>query len=352
MRPKATDLTTAQALRAKLEAAGQKLVFTNGCFDLLHAGHVRYLAEARALGDALVIGLNSDASVRSLKGEGRPLNSEADRLEVLNALEAVDGTVIFEGDRATDLIAALRPHIYAKGGDYTPESLHEGEKAALDAAGTEIQILSLVPGKSTSGTIAKMAADDASFPRIGVLGSGTGSNFVALQEAILVGSLKAEVVLVLSDVSDAKILDRARNYGIEAIHVPPGDHPNRFSAAAQKETHDRLKAARVDLVVCAGFMKVVKEPLLSGFAGKLINIHPSLLPKFKGLEAWKQALEAGVPETGCTVHHVCAGIDEGAIIAQAKVPVLADDTATTLHARIQEAEHQLLPKAVGELLKI
>ena len=351
MRPKATDLTTAKALRAKLDAAGQKLVFTNGCFDLLHAGHVRYLAEARALGDALVIGLNGDASVRSLKGEGRPLNPEADRLEVLNALEAVDGTVIFEGDRATDLIAELRPHIYAKGGDYTPESLHEGEKAALDAAGTEIQILSLVEGKSTSGTIAKMAADSTSLPRIGVLGSGTGSNFVALQEAILAGTLKAEVVLVISDVADATILERARNYGIEAVHVPPGDHPKRFSAAAQKETHDRLKAARVDLVVCAGFMKVVKEPLLSGFAGKLINIHPSLLPDFKGLEAWKQALEAGVPEAGCTVHQVSAGIDEGAIISQAKVPVLPDDTAETLHARIQVQEHRLLPEAVGRLLK-
>lgn len=139
-----------------MELAGRKLVFTNGCFDLLHAGHVRYLQQARALGDALVVGLNSDRSVRELKGEGRPVNTQDDRAEVLAALGCVDYVVIFDGKRATELIRAVHPHIYAKGGDYTPESLDPEERAGLAKAGARIEILPLVPGRSTTAVLERL----------------------------------------------------------------------------------------------------------------------------------------------------------------------------------------------------
>jgi rfaE bifunctional protein nucleotidyltransferase chain/domain len=141
---------------ADLGGRGQKLVFTNGCFDLLHVGHVRYLQAARKLGDALAVALNSDASVRALKGESRPINNEADRAEVLAALECVDFVTIFPDERVTNLAREVRPHIYAKGGDYTIESLNAEERTALQQAGAEIKILPLVPGKSTTGTIEKL----------------------------------------------------------------------------------------------------------------------------------------------------------------------------------------------------
>ena len=119
-------------------AQGQRLVFTNGCFDLLHVGHVRYLQAARALGDALLVAVNGDASVRALKGPTRPINSEHDRAEVLAALACVDFVTIFHTERVTELVRAIRPHIYAKGGDYTVESLDSGERAALAEIGAEI----------------------------------------------------------------------------------------------------------------------------------------------------------------------------------------------------------------------
>jgi rfaE bifunctional protein nucleotidyltransferase chain/domain len=139
-----------------MRAAGRKLVFTNGCFDLLHAGHVRYLQQARALGDALLVALNGDASVRGLKGPGRPLNCEEDRAEVLSALACVDYVTIFQDERVTALVSEIKPQIYAKGGDYTVESLNPGEVAALRAAGAEIKILPLVPGRSTTSIIERM----------------------------------------------------------------------------------------------------------------------------------------------------------------------------------------------------
>jgi rfaE bifunctional protein nucleotidyltransferase chain/domain len=132
---------------------GKTIVFTNGCFDLLHAGHVRYLASARQLGDILVVGLNGDASVRELKGEGRPLNSEEDRSEVIAALGAVDYVIVFDEKRAANLMREVRPQIYAKGGDYTVNSLDPDEVAALKEIGARIEILPLVPGKSTSQLI-------------------------------------------------------------------------------------------------------------------------------------------------------------------------------------------------------
>lgn len=147
------DLT---ALGARYAAEGRKLVLTNGCFDLLHIGHVRYLEEARQCGDALMVAVNSDISVRELKGPTRPINGELDRAEVLAALRCVDHVTIFAGKRVTEVIRALRPAVYAKGGDYTPETLDPGEKAALDDVGTEIRILQLVPGRSTTTILEKV----------------------------------------------------------------------------------------------------------------------------------------------------------------------------------------------------
>lgn len=142
-------------IRENLAAQGRKLVFTNGCFDILHPGHVRYLQQARTLGDALLVAVNSDESVRALKGESRPINCEEDRAEVLAALGCVDFVTVFPDVRATNLLREIQPQIYAKGGDYSPESLNAEERAALDAIGAEIKILPLVPGKSTTSIIEK-----------------------------------------------------------------------------------------------------------------------------------------------------------------------------------------------------
>lgn len=143
------------ARRDELAAAGRKLVFTSGCFDLLHAGHVRYLKAARELGDALLVAINGDESVRALKGPTRPINNEEDRVEVLAALESVDFITLFHSQRTVDLIRTIRPHVFAKGGDYTVDTIDQLERAELDKAGAEIHILPVVPGKSTTATIAK-----------------------------------------------------------------------------------------------------------------------------------------------------------------------------------------------------
>jgi D-glycero-beta-D-manno-heptose 1-phosphate adenylyltransferase len=135
---------------------GKRLVLTNGCFDLLHVGHVRYLQAARALGDALAVALNSDASVRALKGEGRPINPEDDRAEVLAALECVDYVALFSEMRATRFLETVNPAIYVKGGDYTLETLDREERAALEKIGVEIKILPLQPGYSTSRLISRL----------------------------------------------------------------------------------------------------------------------------------------------------------------------------------------------------
>lgn len=336
-------------LRATLNEQGKKLVFTNGCFDLLHAGHVRYLDQARALGDALVVALNSDASVRALKGPGRPLNTQNDRAEVLAALRAVDAVVVFDDARATSLIEAIQPHVYAKGGDYTVDSLNREEKAALDQAGTEIRILPLVPGRSTTSTINKMSdGKDSDCLRIAVLGSGEGSNLRAIIAAIQNHTLNAEIVAALSDVAESPFLNLAREAGVPALFVDPGSNPRKLGDAAQKEIFEHLERVRVDVVVLAGFMRILKAPVISAYAGRIVNVHPSLLPKHKGANAPQLALEAGDAESGCTVHLVTAEIDAGRILSQAKVPVLAGDTAETLHARIKLQEHKLLPQVLHE----
>jgi rfaE bifunctional protein nucleotidyltransferase chain/domain len=156
MNSKIFSLPDMRARANEIRESGQKLVLTNGCFDLLHTGHVRYLQEAKQLGDFLVVAVNGDESVRALKGEGRPINRADDRAEVLAALESVDYVTIFSEPRVTAVIEALRPAIYVKGGDYTPETLDSGEVAALKQVGAEIRTVALVPGKSTSAMIARM----------------------------------------------------------------------------------------------------------------------------------------------------------------------------------------------------
>lgn len=185
--------------------------------------------------------------------------------------------------------------------------------------------------------------------RLGVLGSGKGSNYRAIQEAILRAALNAETAVVISDVETAGILQAARDYGVRAEYVAPGRFRTKLEPDAEERVVKLLKEAGAELVVLAGYMRIVKEPLLSAFSGKIINIHPSLLPAFPGLEAWKQALAAGAAESGCTVHYVDNGMDTGPIIARRRVPVLPGDTPETLHARIQEAEHEVYPEVVRRI---
>lgn len=156
MSGKILDPDPLAVIAESLRAQDRKLVLTNGCFDLLHTGHVRYLQAARALGDALVVAINGDDSVRALKGEGRPLNPERDRAEVVAALECVSYVVIFPEVRVTRLIEKVRPSIYVKGGDYTPASLDPEERAALEKIGAEIRIVQFAPGHSTSGLIERV----------------------------------------------------------------------------------------------------------------------------------------------------------------------------------------------------
>lgn len=184
---------------------------------------------------------------------------------------------------------------------------------------------------------------------LGILGSGSGSNMGAILDAIDAGTLDARIAIVLSDNPQGYILERARQRGIETGIIDCRGFRTKFPEEAQQETADRLKAAGVDLVCLAGFLRLVKRPLLDAFPQRILNIHPAILPAFPGLEAWKQALDAGVSETGATVHFVDEGMDTGPVILQQRVPVLPDDTAESLHARIQIAEHQLYPEAIKQL---
>lgn len=184
---------------------------------------------------------------------------------------------------------------------------------------------------------------------LGVLGSGSGSNMQAILDAIDAGTLDARIGLVLSDNTDAFILERARQRGIETGVIDCRGFRTKFPEEAQQETADRLKAAGVEIVCLAGFLRLVKRPLLDAFPDRILNIHPSLLPAFPGLESWKQALDAGAAEAGCTVHFVDEGMDTGPIILQESMPILADDTAASLHARIQGIEHRLYPAAIRKV---
>ena len=181
---------------------------------------------------------------------------------------------------------------------------------------------------------------------LGILGSGSGSNMQAILDAIEAGTLDAKVGLVLSDNPGAYILERAKKHGIETGIIDCGGFRTKYPEEAQAETAARLKAAGVDFVCLAGFLRLVKRPLLDAFPSRILNIHPSLLPAFPGLESWKQALEAGASEAGCTVHYVDDGMDTGPIILQEAVQILPGDTAESLHARIQIVEHRLYPAAI------
>ena len=187
--------------------------------------------------------------------------------------------------------------------------------------------------------------------RIGVLGSGKGSNFVAIADACAAGQVPATIALVLSDVPDALILERARERNLPSSYLSPGKYRTKLDEEAERAYIDALRAAKVDLIALAGFMRVLKGQFLSAFSGRIVNIHPSLLPSFPGLEAWKQALDYGVKATGCTVHFVDAGVDSGPILGQQTVPVLDSDTPETLHLRIHAAEHDLYPRCIAAIAR-
>lgn len=186
--------------------------------------------------------------------------------------------------------------------------------------------------------------------RLGILGSGKGSNFRAIADAIAARTLDAEVRIVVSDMENAGILSLARERGLRAEFVAPGRFKTKLEPEAERRVVELLSAAGVELVVLAGYLRMIKPPLLDAFPRRIVNIHPSLLPAFPGLEAWTQAHAAGAAETGCTVHYVDAGMDSGEVIAQRTVPVRPGDTPATLHARIQEQEHQLYPAVIAELI--
>ena len=187
--------------------------------------------------------------------------------------------------------------------------------------------------------------------RLGVLGSGEGSNFGAIVDACQNGILPASVAVVLSDVEDAAILQRAQEEKVANRFIAPGKFRTKLDEDAEADFIKTLREAEVDLVVLAGFMRILKGEFLRAFEGRVVNVHPSLLPAFPGLEAWKQALDHGVKVTGATVHFVDQGVDEGAIIVQEAVPVLDDDTPEILHERIHEAEHRIYPEAIGAIAR-
>ena len=184
--------------------------------------------------------------------------------------------------------------------------------------------------------------------RIAVLGSGRGTNLQAILHAITAGKLQAQVAVVACDQAGAGILRIATEHHIPVIEIPPGPFRTKLTPEAESALATELAAHNPDLIVLAGYMRMIKPPLLDAFPRRIINIHPSLLPNFPGVAAWEQALRAGATETGCTVHFVDAGMDSGPIIAQAQVPIFPDDTPESLHARIQIAEHQLYPKTLQQ----
>jgi phosphoribosylglycinamide formyltransferase-1 len=184
--------------------------------------------------------------------------------------------------------------------------------------------------------------------RLGVLISGRGSNLQSIIDAIASGRLDATIAVVLSNRADANGLARASAAGIDTVYLNPREHADRD--AYDRAIVEVLNARGVDLVCLAGFMRLVGRPLLDAFAGRILNIHPSLLPSFRGLDAQRQALEHGVRITGATVHLVTSDLDDGPIVLQAAVPVLDGDTVETLSARILVEEHRIYPEAIAQVL--
>jgi phosphoribosylglycinamide formyltransferase-1 len=186
--------------------------------------------------------------------------------------------------------------------------------------------------------------------RVVILGSGRGSNAEAILQAQQAGRLgRARVVHIFSDKADAGILALGPRFGVPASYVDPAPFKTKLEGAGEERFIASVRACEPDLVVLAGFMRVLKPGFLNAFAGKIINLHPSLLPLFPGLDGIGQALRAGVKETGCTVHHVTIEVDGGEIIAQARVPVEAGETIESLAAKVHVAEHRLLPEVIAQL---
>ncbi|MDB9343663.1 phosphoribosylglycinamide formyltransferase [Nodularia spumigena CS-586/05] len=187
---------------------------------------------------------------------------------------------------------------------------------------------------------------DQSTPlKLGILASGSGSNFEAVAQAIADEQLNAQIQVLIYNNPTAKAPIRAANHGVEAVLLNHREYTNRESFDGQ--IVKTLQQYDVDWVIMAGWMRLVTPVLIDAFPDKIINIHPSLLPSFKGINAVEQALASGVKITGCTVHLVCLEVDSGLILMQAAVPILPDDTAETLHARIQIQEHLILPQAIA-----
>jgi len=182
--------------------------------------------------------------------------------------------------------------------------------------------------------------------RIGILVSGRGSNMVSIIKACSEGRIDGEVVTVISDNLDAPALAKAHSLGVEAVYIDPS--PGKVVLKGEGETRyiEHLLSRNVDLVCLAGFMRIIKYGFLNQFKGRIMNIHPSLLPSFPGLEAQKQAVDYGVRFSGCTVHFVDESVDEGPIILQAVVPVFQNDTPESLAERILKEEHRIYPEAI------
>ena len=182
--------------------------------------------------------------------------------------------------------------------------------------------------------------------RVGVLASGRGSNLQAIIDRSLRGDIDVELAVVLSDVADAEALERARAAGVSAVHIPPGRFKTKLEPEIEARYVEELERHGVEVIALAGFMRILHDEFLERYAGRIVNIHPSLLPSFPGLRAQKQAFEYGAKWSGATVHFVDAGVDTGPIILQAAVPVRDDDTPDTLAARILEEEHRIYPEAL------
>ena len=196
---------------------------------------------------------------------------------------------------------------------------------------------------------ANTSSCSASPIRVAVLGSGSGTNCQSILDAIENGKLQATVVGVITDVQDAGILARASKHNVPALHIPVPNSRTRLDGEPEQAYITQLQDWQTDYVVLAGFMRIIKLAMLAAFPNRILNIHPSLLPAFPGIAAWKQALAYGVKVAGCTVHLVDAGTDTGPILVQRTVPILDTDTPESLHARIQEQEHIAYPAALQHL---
>lgn len=194
-------------------------------------------------------------------------------------------------------------------------------------------------------------SESKSLPPLAILGSGTGSNMVAIVEARDRGELPVDICVVISDVEGAPILKKAADRGIPAVYVPPGPFATKLDERAEQKVLDTLAQHGAEWIALAGFMRILKGAFLRAFPERIVNIHPSLLPAFPGLRAWKQAMDYGAQITGCTVHLVDRGIDTGTILAQEPAPILAEDTEDTLLERIHEQEWALYPKTIARWIR-